>query len=99
MGGCQQDNEEIESKTECIMYIVSPTLIKTPLADLTPVVTTIGPKFSINGIDLELLVGHIDVLGAGFDVRRGIRKPMYASLTYGSLLIAKIEQFDLTKLY
>lgn len=90
---------EIESKRECLMYMVSPTLIKTPLADLTPVVTTRRPKFSINGIDVELLVGRIDALGAGFDVRRGVRKPMYASLTYGSLLIAKIEQVDLTKLY
>jgi len=91
--------KEIRSKRECLMYIVSPTLIKTPLANLTPVVTTRRPKFFISGIDVELLVGRIDVLGAGFDVCRGVRKPMYVSLTYGSLLIAKIGQVDLTEFY
>jgi len=90
---------EIESKREYLLYMISPALIKTPLADLTPVITIRRPKFSINGIDLELLAGRIDVLGAGFDIRYGIRKPVYASLMYGSLLIAKIGQVNLAKLY
>jgi len=90
---------EIESKRECLIYIVSPSLIRTPLTDLTPIITLRRPKFSIGGISLELLAGHINILGAGFDVRHGVRKPMYASLAYGSLLIAKIEQVDLAKLY
>lgn len=86
-------------KEECLMYMISPTLIKTPLTNLTPVISTRRPKFFISGINVELLAGRVNVLGAGFDVRREIKKPMYASLTHGSLLKTKIKQIDLTKLY
>lgn len=86
-------------KKEYLIYMISPALIKTPLTSLTTVVSTRKPKLSINHIDVELLAGRVSVLGVGYDIRSKIRKPMYASITYGSLLMIKIEKANLTELY
>lgn len=86
------------SKGEYIIYVVSPVLMKTPLANLAPVIVS-RPKFSIKGIDAELLVGRVDVLGAGFDIHREVRKPMYASLLYGSLLKVNTRKRNMIELY
>lgn len=90
---------KIESERECLAYTISPTLVKTPLVNLAPIISMRRPKFVIGDIDVELLIGRINVLGAGFDIYRGVRKPMYASLTYGSLLLAKAKYITLAELY
>ncbi|MEM3390227.1 MAG: type III-B CRISPR module-associated Cmr3 family protein [Thermoproteota archaeon] len=90
--------ERIEP-SEKLLYLISPSLLRTPLTHLTPITSTKTPKFSINGFELELLTGRIDILGTGFDIRLGIRKPMYASLTPGSLITARFKDNSLVKLY
>lgn len=90
--------ERIEP-SEKLLYLISPSLLRTPLTHLTPITSTKTPKFTINGFELELLTGRIDVLGAGFDIHFGIRKPMYASLAPGSLIMARFEDKSFVKLY
>jgi len=97
--GVKEIVEKVSSEKECLIYMVSPALMKTPPVNLTPVVSTSRPRFSISGIRVELLAGRIDILGTGFDLHGRIRKPMYASLTHGSSLLAKLEQVSLTELY
>jgi CRISPR type III-B/RAMP module-associated protein Cmr3 len=97
--GVKKIIKETSSEKKSIIYMVSPALMRTPLTNLAPVVSTKKPRFPVDGIPVELLAGHINILGAGFDLYRKIRKPMYASLTHGSLLLIEIEQADLTKLY
>jgi CRISPR/Cas system CMR-associated protein Cmr3 (group 5 of RAMP superfamily) len=95
----EEEVEKIAAEGRSLIYVVSPALMRTPLAGLAPVVSTRKLKFSISNVPVDLLVGRIDVLGVGFDIRRGIRKPMYASLTHGSLLLTEVKRADLIKLY
>ncbi|MCD6487675.1 MAG: hypothetical protein J7K21_00420 [Desulfurococcales archaeon] len=90
---------EAETEKEYLIYMVSPALIRTPLTNLTSVISTRALRFSLGGINVELLTGCIDILGAGFDIRHRVRKPMYASITQGSLLIAEDKQATLAELY
>ena len=82
-----------------LLYLISPALLRTPLTSLVPITSAKAPMLVIDGFELELLTGRIEILGAGFDILRGIRKPMYASLMSGSLLEAQIEQGSLVRLY
>lgn len=83
---------ELEKRKERIkgmlLYMVSHALFETPTT-LREIKENLENNFKVN---IKQITGRISIIGAGYSIRRGVRKPMYASLEPGSMIL--VEETD-----
>jgi len=91
--------DSMSSAQEYLVYMLTPSLMRTPLKDLKPLITPRTMSISVANVCVELLAGRLDILGAGFDIRYGVKKPVYASIIPGSLLRIKDKQLTPFEIY
>ena len=107
--------KKAEGGENVFVYMVNPSFIETPIkfpnedneqnenrkynAFLTTTSKGKGFEFRIGSVHVRLINGRISVLGAGFDIRRKVRKPMYAAVTHGSLLLVEKGNTRVDELY
>jgi len=76
-------NRRIIGNTANTLLVISPVLLKTPLRDIK---NEIEKEIEAN---IEEIYGHVRLLGTGYSLNKEKRKPIYASLVPGSIIVLK----------
>jgi len=88
---------------ECALVLVSHSFIKSPSPTLEEIESGIyvypavysSIKRLLPNVKVKRIIGSVRLLGSGFSMARGKRKPIYAALSPGSIIVIEQGQPDL----